>query len=157
MYTKDIYPGEIFLTEAQQRMIDMMLDTLNKIEAYHGKKINIASGLRTLADYNRLKAGGYNPSRTSDHFYGLMPFTAGAVDFFTDGTANLFYDLYGKRKNGRIILPNGEFQVGQMILEKNKTHWIHIANPRRLFDPKAPLPKQMFLRSDDNGKTYRLP
>lgn len=156
---KDIYSEEILLTEVQQLMIDMMLDTLNKIETYHGKKINIASGLRTLADYNRLKAEGYNPSRTSDHFYGLMPFTAGAVDFFTDGTANLFYDLIGKydKTKDRIILPNGEIHVGQMILEKRNTHWIHVANPRRIFNPKAPLPKRMFLRSDDNGKTYKLP
>jgi hypothetical protein len=165
IFTPDIVKDmSVVLSETQQLMINSIIDhILNPIEDYAGK-ILISSGLRTLADRDRLIKQGYNPSKTSDHFYGFMPFTSGAADFVlstgSQGTFDLYYDLYrryDKTKN-RIVLPKTEIEVGQMILEKNKSYWIHIANPRRMFySDKCPLPGKMFLKSEDNGKTYINP
>jgi hypothetical protein len=152
----------LYLEEKQTMMVNSIIDhILTPIENYAGK-IKITSGIRSLKDLDRLIKEGYNPSRTSDHFYGFLPFTAGAVDFIlaSGDTFNLYYDLYKKynKEKDRIVLPKAEIQVGQMILEKNKTYWIHIANPRRLFySNTCPLPGKIFLRSDDNGKNYTDP
>jgi hypothetical protein len=164
IFTPDIVKDlSIDLSEIQQLMVNSLIDhILNPIEEYAGCKMTVTNGLRTLQDYDRLKEQGYNPSRRSDHFFGLLPLTSGAADtVYEKGdkfTVELFYDLYRRysKAKDRIILPNADVQVGQMILEVNDTHWIHLSNPRRLFYSKdCPLPGQMFLRSDDNGKTYK--
>jgi len=170
IFTPDIVKDlSINLTEVQQLMVNSLIDhILNPIEDYAGCKMTITSGLRTFQDYDRLIEQGYNPSKKSDHFFGLMPFTSGAADMVYENgnqfTIDLFYDLYKRydKVRDRIIIPKADIQVGQMILEvkfdKNgiPSRWIHLSNPRRLFYSKdCPLPGQMFLRSDDNGKTYK--
>ena len=69
------------LTEYQIGLLQMLATQLQKLrdglqeERIDPKKpvtIGISSGVRTMADYERLKKKGYHPSRTSDHFCGLQ-------------------------------------------------------------------------------------
>lgn len=164
MKKTEIVKSDVVLTEIQVMMVDYLIyQIITPIEQYYDITLAASSGFRSMYDYERLVRDGYNPSRTSDHFFGLMPFTSGAVDVYILGkqkitTEKLFKDLLLKRnkEKNRIILGEKTIFVGQMILEKRKTNWIHFANPRRVFySPKAPLPGYMFLQSEDNGKTFK--
>ena len=97
------------------------------------KQVSIAinSGVRTQADYNRLKKSGYNPSETSDHFCGLQlkckP-TLGAADFTVSNCSLSLQEIVSM-----IIDWNktGHVDFGQIILEynpKTKSAWIHVGN-----------------------------
>lgn len=52
------------------RMKKSTLAKLEKGRAIYGNKITVNSGFRVQADFNRLKAKGYQVSRTSSHFKG---------------------------------------------------------------------------------------
>ena len=122
-----------------------------------GGYFEMVSGARTLEDIQRLKAQGYHPSDTSDHLFGLFPPTAGASDVIPAVGCETFFAYicaHCDRSKGLITLPNeSTVSVGQVIHEKNRTDWIHIANPRRVFFPSAAgLPT--LLQSLDNGVTY---
>jgi len=123
-----------------------------------GGSFELYDGARELADIARLEALGYHPSKTTDHFFGIMEPTAGAGDVVPKCGAERFFEYVKKNTNraaGTIVAPSGAvLKVGQIILEKNRTAWIHISNPRRLFWPKA-AGKTTLLISTDNGKTYR--
>jgi len=125
---------------------------------YMGGRCVLSSGSRTMKGIERLEGEGYHPSRTSDHLFGAIEPTAGAGDFIPENSPETFFAWVKKncdRATGEIKLPSGiVVKVGQIILEKNRTSWCHISNPRRLFWPKAG-GLTTLLQSDDNGKTYR--
>jgi len=140
--------------------------------------ITIRSGIRFPSDVNRLRQAGYNPSETSDHLFGNViklnslenirkygkyhTYSVGAVDIVPMCGAKEAWDiLRSKFKIGQgiISLPSGDVKIGQCILEKRNSYWIHIANPASLIYSlsvaNAFLRKPDFLVSDDNGKTYK--
>ena len=126
--------------------------------------ISINSGVRTQADYDRLKKSGYNPSATSDHFCGLQlkskP-TLGAADI---AVSNCILSL--QEIASMIIDWNKEGYVdfGQIIFEynpKTKAAWIHIGNDWNSIFASTFLQdfyninRKKYLMSLDNGKTYK--
>lgn len=126
--------------------------------------ISINSGVRTSADYDRLKKAGHNPSETSDHFCGLQlkckP-TLGAADIRLSNcnislqeVANLLIE-WDKA---------GQINLGQIIFEynpKTKYAWIHIGNDwTSIFSVDFlqdfyKISRKKYLMSLDNGKTYK--
>ncbi len=126
--------------------------------------INITSGVRTAADYDRLKAKGYNPSRTSDHFCGLQLLakpTVGAADLtFTNCS------LTTRQIAARIVEWDKDnstgIDLGQVIYEYNPrtgANWVHVSNDwHKVFseDVAAAVDsmRKKYLMSLDNGKTY---
>lgn len=174
------------LTPVQMEMVSRLCsDILEPIRTYlteqAGKTISIkvVSGVRFPSDNNRLKKQGYNPSETSDHLFGniiklhnpvkirkygkYFQYSVGAVDIVPACGAKEAWDLmypYFNKKEGRVFLPNRpSFAIGQMILEKRKTYWIHISNPKQLiyndFITQTFLKREPFLISQDNGVTYK--
>lgn len=123
-----------------------------------GGSYDLSSGARTAADIARLTAQGYHPSKTSDHLFGLVEPTAGACDVVPAVGAEKFFAAilpHVNRAVGTVQVPGLPLvKVGQIILEKNRTAWVHISNPKKLFWPKA-AGVPTLLRSDDNGKTYK--
>lgn len=126
--------------------------------------ISISSGVRTQADYDRLKKSGYNPSETSDHFCGLQlkckP-TLGAADITVSNCSLSLHDIASM-----IIYWNieGYVNFGQIIFEynpKTKSAWIHVGNDwnsifastflKDFYDTN----RKKYLMSLDNGKTYK--
>lgn len=128
--------------------------------AVTGKKVSITitSGVRTQADYDRLKAKGYNPSTTSDHFCGLQlqckP-TLGAVDICVNNCT-----LNHREIAGKIIEWDKAAKVsfGQVIYEYNpatKVSWVHLGNDwKKIFSSKITFARAKYLMSLDNGKSY---
>lgn len=127
-------------SERTQGMVKAMANMLQGIRDRIGKPISINSGLRVAADYERLKAQGYNPSATSDHFFGQrIPLTAGTSAYAKYGA---YHDLSVGACD--IVCPSldpidffnlllkmrydGELMCGQLLLEKANTYWVHIAN-----------------------------
>jgi len=137
-----------------------------------GAYMIITSGVRTLEDHQRLLDSGYNPSITSDHYFGEAPkipigiykhkkygvtynFAMGAVDIVSVGVsiANMFdiaIDLTEQNK----------CSFGQIIHESSSSgkEWVHFGG-----DPKPFLSKDMidflnkkkYMISVDNGHTYK--
>jgi len=160
------------LDQRTQIELQAMANLLQVIRTEVGKPIVISSGVRSLADYKRLQSQGLNPSPTSDHFYGTkVPCQSGSAAFKKYGvTYNIavgavdivcpsmdavaFYNLIAKMRYA------GKIKTGQLLLEKNKTMWVHIAN---FMDPFLS-PSDKTLRGDwslngmgyslDNGKTW---
>lgn len=126
--------------------------------------ISISSGVRTHADYDRLKKSGYNPSETSDHFCGLQlkckP-TLGAADITVSNCSLSLHDIASM-----IIYWNieGYVNFGQIIFEynpKTKSAWIHVGNDWNSIFASTFLKdfydinRKKYLMSLDNGKTYK--
>lgn len=126
--------------------------------------ISISSGVRTQADYDRLKKSGYNPSETSDHFCGLQlkckP-TLGAADITVSNCSLSLHDIASM-----IIYWNieGYVNFGQIIFEynpKTKFAWIHVGNDWNSIFASTFLKdfydinRKKYLMSLDNGKTYK--
>lgn len=126
--------------------------------------ISISSGVRTQADYDRLKKSGYNPSETSDHFCGLQlkckP-TLGAADITVSNCSLSLHDIASM-----IICWNieGYVNFGQIIFEynpKTKSAWIHVGNDWNSIFASTFLKdfydinRKKYLMSLDNGKTYK--
>lgn len=121
--------------------------------------IGISSGVRTMADYERLKKKGYHPSKTSDHFCGLQldgkP-TLGAADIYVRNCKLNYHDIAAK-----IIEwdKQGICSFGQIIYEKNPAtgaEWIHLGNdPDKIFTERINITRKPYLMSLDNGKTYK--
>ncbi|MDR2580049.1 MAG: hypothetical protein LBC85_03540 [Fibromonadaceae bacterium] len=160
------------LDQRTQIMLQAMANLLQVIRTEIGKPIVISSGARSLADYKRLQSQGLNPSPTSDHFYGAkVPCQPGSAAFKKYGaTYNLavgaadmvcpsmdtveFYNFIAKMRYA------GKIKTGQLLLEKNNTMWVHIAN---FMDPFLS-PAEKKLRGDwslsgmgyslNNGKTW---
>ena len=142
----------------QKRMAENLLEILKALLIPAGGSFTLSSGARTMADILRLEAGGYHPSKTSDHLFGIIEPTAGAADVVPACGPERFFEWVKANCNraaGTITAPSGAIiKVGQVIYEKNRTAWIHLSNPRRLFWPGAD-PKPTLLISLDNGKTYQ--
>ena len=126
--------------------------------------ISISSGVRTQADYDRLKKSGYNPSETSDHFCGLQlkckP-TLGAADITVSNCSLSLHEIASM-----IIYWNieGYVNFGQIIFEynpKTKSAWIHVGNDWNSIFASTFLKdfydinRKKYLMSLDNGKTYK--
>ena len=121
--------------------------------------IYITNGVRTYQDYQNLLCNGYNPSITSDHFFGnviKIPesfnykitkygkyyfYSVGACDFYHKKLSckEVFDKLlkYANKKEKSLSFPEDvskkKIKIGQLILEQNKkSKWLHISNPGTL-------------------------
>jgi len=96
--------------------------------------IVLNSGIRT-PDYNA-KIGG---SKTSDHLFGISGLSVGAADVVCpqmnmSDFANLCLKLLYERR----------IRAGQILLEKNKNFWLHIANDPALFLTEAQMKQRLY-------------
>ena len=145
-------------------MLDEAVELCNEVQEFVQRQCTPTSGIRTLDDVARLVRGGYNPSPTSDHLFGLsvpykgITYTAsvGAVDLYIPGLRSIFLNIvnYFLTK-----YPNAIDRPRQMIFETSAkgNDWLHIANvPSRVLSPKmalASLHPRPLLYSFENGKT----
>lgn len=154
-------------TDYQLQLIEILANNLqlvrNFLQEYALPKktvsININSGVRTQADYERLIKNGYNPSKTSDHFCGYQlqakP-TLGAADISVKNCSLSLKEIAKK-----IIEwdKDGLVHFGQVIYEKNPatgSEWIHLGNdPKLIFNFYIIVDRKKYLMSLDNGKTYK--
>ena len=172
------------LTVLQMHMIQCLArDVLEPIRKFLCDQFSdeismkIISGVRFPSDHNRLKKQGYNPSETSDHFFGNIvklrdpvkirkygkyyQYSVGAVDTIPKCGAKEAWDRlrpHMSRTESSILLPGGNIRIGQMILEKRKNYWLHISNsPKAIYNDFVVdtfLKREPFLVSQDNGYTY---
>lgn len=157
------------VNDYQLSLLKLLAENLQKLRNYlqqfaKDKKkavcITISSGVRFQGDYERLKAAGYNPSATSDHFCGLQTLakpTVGAADIsVTNCTLSL------KEVASRMIEmdKSSELSFGQIIYERNPakpSEWIHVGNDwTKIFNMNVvKFSRSKYLMSNDNGKTYQ--
>jgi len=139
-----------------------------------GSYMKVTSGVRLLSDYERLKAAGYRPSKTSDHNCGvaikLKPdtfkfkkfgetynFSVGAADIVSVGMS--VWDLF---KLSFRLTKESMCDFGQIIYEKipgTEIEWIHYGNSLKHFFSShiiKMISRQKFLKSLDGGKTYEI-
>ena len=164
-FTKsEVTKYQLGMIKALARQLQILRCLINSVPEFRKDpnkeiSITITSGVRTLDDYNRLKAKGYNPSATSDHFYGSKPGTLGAVDcVFSNLKVDLF-DLF-KYIVGRDAA--GKVYFGQILYESNPktgSTWIHLSNDsmwifRDEYFREAYRRSMRYGYSKDNGKTF---
>jgi hypothetical protein len=153
--------------EATTVLLDEAVELCNEVQDFVNRQCVPTSGLRTIDDFLRLKRNGYNPSVTSDHFFGLpVPVNGktytgavGAVDLYIPGLRSVFLHIvnYFLTK-----YPNPIDRPRQLIFETSAkgNDWLHIANvPSRIFTQKVAqsrLNARPLLYSLDNGKTYQV-
>lgn len=133
--------------------------------------IKVTDGVRTVEDYVSLKARGYHPSPTSDHFFGKViagkagslfeesyPFSCGAMDIQAGGKMST-RELFGLFKR---YFQLGQLNLGQIIYEEKKgVAWIHVGNNLEHVMKKLAAEGHIsnyatdFLQSLDGGKSYR--
>jgi len=166
------------LTPIQTLMLQNICNNLEIIRAFlRNVPIKISDGLRLPSDINRLRKSGYNPSETSDHLFGNIVklrskvktklygkyyvYSVGACDFVPSCGAQEAFNLmktYFTRQTGIISLPDRHIKVGQMILEKRDSFWIHMSNPPDLIYSDQIVAsffnRKHFLQSLNNGKSY---
>lgn len=155
----DLNEYQISLLQILANNIQIVRDRLQPY-AVKGKAVSVSirSGVRRQDDYNSLKAKGYNPSATSDHFCGLQLLskpTIGAAD-------TVFLNCKLSHKEIALMIRDWDKQgivsFGQIIYEINpKTNysWIHLGNdPKNVFTDKVAITRVKYLMSLDNGKTY---
>lgn len=171
-FTKRDFPKSPTLLE--QYLLNYIKKNLNIIREFIDSAIIITDCYRDLEKYNRLIEDGYNPSPTSDHFWGqpipilrnrdqnkygdYYTYSSGAVDFVVPkcDMKEVFNSIIELYKNNYI-------DIGQCILENNPktgSEWIHFSNPKNvIYNNKIinaiGLSKYMFLKSNDNGKSYK--
>jgi hypothetical protein len=128
-----------------------------------------------------LRRKGYNPSETSDHYFGNVvlisserkverygdyyPYSVGACDIVPKcaGGAQHAFDkliVHANKKRSTLELPGGDVKLGQLILERRgSSQWLHIANhPSVVYCDRMCeilLRRTPFLVTLDNGKTYK--
>jgi hypothetical protein len=151
---------------------DSLRDRLNIVRAALGIPLQITGCYRDAAAVHDLIVRGYNPSKTSDHFwadpvpttsitmlrqYGkAFIFSAGAVDMVPKGkdVLTVFQKIVEMQKSGAV-------EFGQVIYERaGEKEWVHVSNPRTLlFTPealaRAGAVKTVFLASIDGGQSYQ--
>jgi hypothetical protein len=161
-------------TALEKYMLEQMIRRLNVVRGLISSPIIITDCYRDLDKYNRLIEDGYNPSPTSDHFWGQpiptlrdkdqekygehYTFSSGAVDFVAPK-----YDMEKVFQSIIKLYNNNFINVGQCILEKNPktgSEWIHFSNPKSTIYSNGlieaiGISKYKFLRSDNNGKSYK--
>lgn len=156
-----------------QPIRDYLSDALDKEVS-----IKVVSGVRFPSDHNRLKKQGFNPSETSDHLFGNIvklrsatkirkygkyyQYSVGAADVIPSCGAKEAWDVLSPhfvRESGLIELPNRTVSIGQVILERRRSFWLHISNPSSLvyteFVSDMFLKREPFLMSMDNGVSYK--
>jgi hypothetical protein len=173
------------LTPVQIHMVSHICnEILEPIRSYLSEvfldevKMRVVSGIRFPSDHNRLRKQGFNPSETSDHMYGnivklrnpikirrygkYFQYSVGAVDIMPSCGAKEAWDVLlpkFDRDKSCINLINGPIEIGQVILEKRQSYWLHISNPKNLiyrqFVAENFLKREPFLMSNNNGKTYQ--
>ena len=166
-FTKEkVTDYQIGLLKVLATQLQKLRDSLQeeRIDPKKPVTIGISSGVRTMADYERLKKKGYNPSKTSDHFCGLQldgkP-CIGAADIYVKNCRLSYHDIAQ-----RLILmdQDGVVNVGQVIWEKNPktgSEWIHIGNDwTYIFEAPEVIEainktRRKYLYSPDNGETYK--
>jgi len=163
-------------------MLSLCKDILQPIRDFLGVPVKVTSGMRDMDEYHRLIKKGYYPSETSDHFFGvpvpirkkykrskygsLYTLSVGAVDIVPAGGASRAFKrliLNANEEDGTITLPfsggDKKISIGQMILEKRRSYWIHISNSPLLVYSQGFVDRYLrrthFLESLDNGQTYR--
>lgn len=160
--------------QAQYMLNNLASNILQPIRDVLGP-IKVTSGVRTIKDYHNLVAKGYNPSETSDHFFGApvilrspkkikkygkrYTYSVGASDIVPVDIApfDAFKKVLSLWKTKKL-----KISFGQIIYEKQGSkEWIHISNPTSLiysaeFIEKF-LKKTPILQSLDGGKTYTIP
>lgn len=165
-FGKDLNDYQIALLKILASNLQIVRDRLNSLDVKKVKNkditVSISSGVRTKADYERLKANGYNPSTTSDHFCGWAinapkP-TLGAVDVTFGNcklsTLEIFKLIVAMNKAG-------ETDFGQVIYEVSAkgNPWIHLSNnPKAIYAPAIAkvVTRNQYMISEDNGKTYKV-
>jgi len=162
-------------TPLEQYLLNGITHTLNIIREDIASPITISDCYRSVDKYHSMVARGYNPSPTSDHFWGqaiptmrskdidkygtYYTYSVGAVDFVV---SKLDMEIVFKKIIN--LSKKGEIEIGQCILETNpkrNVKWIHISNSKdyvlnKDLISKLNIAKYKFLRSDDNGKTYQI-
>lgn len=136
--------------------------------------IQITSGMRSPADYERLVKLGYNPSKTSDHNYGnaikLSPNTKkfkkyGPTYNFSVGAADCFSHRFSVKDLfllAKELTQAGKCKFGQIIYEynpKTKAEWVHFGgDPGYVFSDiiVAFIERIPFMESLDGGKSYQI-
>lgn len=131
------------LPKRSKLMILGLAYTLEIIKKAVGNKpIRINSAVRKVDDFMRLKEEGYNPSPTSDHYFGFeIPLEKGSAAYkkyssyynLSVGAVDIVCPSLDTIEFFNKILKlsySGQIKTGQILLEKNKSFWVHIAgNP----------------------------
>jgi hypothetical protein len=164
-FGKNLNDYQLALLKILAENLQIVRDRLNSMDIKKVKtkniSITISSGVRDKDDYDRLKANGYNPSSTSDHFCGWAitapkP-TLGAVDINITNcklsTMEVFKLIVAMNKAG-------ETNFGQVIYEVSAkgNPWIHVSNNAdAIFTPRVAktISRNPYLISLDNGKTFK--
>lgn len=156
------------VTDYQLSLLKILAEEMQKVrdrlqEYKSGKKavsITVCSGVRTQADYERIKKNGSNPSKTSDHFCGLQLLckpTMGAADIHVN---NCSLSLLEVAKLIKKMDEDGECHFGQVIYEENpktKSAWIHLGNDwKQIFTDRVTVSRKKYLMSTDNGVTFKV-
>lgn len=160
--------SKIQLNEYQLSLIQLLANNLqivrDKLQSFKkvpskNVSITISSGVRTAADYERLKANGHNPSANSDHFCGYQPGarpTLGAADIKVNNCSLSLKDV------ASLMIEwdkSGVVHFGQIIYEFNPATggcWIHVGNDwKEIFKDGIKLNRAKYRMSLDNGKTYQ--
>jgi len=159
-------------SEYQKCLIDEHAQNLQIVrDALPAKAtMRITSGVRVESDTDRLRVNGYNPSTTSDHYFGYAPripvgsskynkygptfnFAIGAADVVP--TVVSAFELF---KIAVSLTSFGSCHFGQIIYEKHgSSEWVHFGNdPRMFLSPSIVrfLGRSRFMQSLDGGKTY---
>ena len=167
-FTKeDPTPFQLSLLKILAKNIQTVRNKLNENVSWRldqTKEIGVAinNGVRTAADYARLKAAGWKPSPDSDHMCGLSPFSAkptlGAADTDYTNTNLSNTEIFKKIVEWS---EQGVVNFGQIIHEyasSGKSDWIHLATHwNDVFTDKVLAnPRQHYLISDDGGATYKF-
>ena len=171
------------LTPIQLYMLRNLCSVLECIRTFLSQELEqpvpmkVSSGIRLPSDINRLRKAGYNPSETSDHLFGNIvklrskvkikmygkyyTYSVGACDIVPLCGAEEAFNLmipHFNRQTGEVNLPGGTIRVGQIILEKRNTFWLHISNPPELMYSDQLVAqyfnRKHFLKSLDNGGSY---
>jgi hypothetical protein len=116
------------LSQRSKYMAAALACTLEIIRAAAREKtpkatIHLNSGVRT-PEHNK-KIGG---SQNSDHLFGFASASIGAADIVCpEMNMTEFFNLCISLKY------SGRIKTGQLLFEKNKSFWVHIANDPALF------------------------
>lgn len=158
----------------QKMLIDRLASQLQIVRTRMpaGSSMKITMGVRTAGDYARLKASGFHPSETSDHYCGEVVSVDpqspnfkkfGPMYFFSVGAADIVpvgmdIELFFKMSVDCSVKGFADF--GQIIFEHDPIKgmkWVHFANnSASVFSPKIGsfLGREKYLVTTDGGKSY---
>jgi len=155
-------PLELFLLK------NLMQEVLDPLREGVGVPVYVNDCYRSYAKYIKMQ-GTYNPSSTSDHFWGQAIPTSNPKDqarfgpnfCFSVGAADIRISSKLDIELAFAKVMGLNLPLGQCILESNgSSKWLHVSNPRTLcFSPAViaavGIGKVTYLTSTDNGKTYQ--